>query len=574
MSPDNSLFLTEASLGAVEKVAITKMSRDPEKWEREILDALHEQNPFLQDYNIRFHLNKSDPEAGMGVGQVVIDEKIAVPIIIDDLKLQPLDLFWYEGKLQPLSKDSLEKAISATSLGKPVSPGQGEVSDVSLYGATRVPFSGKYSFAEDLTFTLDQLNAAISSLGKEGADYALRTSPAFLKGVDKYAEAAGKEPMEKEATVKLASAKPVEFTPFQEVTEPGFYEVLFDNIRKMSALAFDKVVDWDGEIIPRKTVVYGLDGSFAVSEKVGGIKKVASDETVPEDPEVDDVGFFWSLRGGSAIATLPARIMYKGSNEDLIPFIKVAELSTGKERTIFVSDEFDGIHVSDEMTFLDTNWNWSKVQKTATVADPTRANENEWPPHTVEVRQTGNLYSLHGLDVPSLPKEGAKVDVFYDHVSKMLDPDDLLELMQTADKKGSAFAEIPVGFSWEDIPEQNKYAGLLSDFELEPLNLVQTAARLRPSKVEFFKIAQEVTDNDIENTVDSLLGLNFITEENVGKFIEKIAMLEEAKDVLAKTLLSARLGLQMEQGPVKTALFSLDSVIRQLRYLRDYASML
>ena len=51
-------------------------------------------------------------------------------------------------------------------------------------------------------------------------------------------------------------------------------------------------------------------------------------------------------------------------------------------------------------------------------------------------------------------------------------------------------------------------------------------------------------------------------------------MLEEARDVLAKTLLSARLGMQMEQGPVKTALFSIDNVIRQLRYLRDYASTL
>ena len=570
----HSLFLTKEAMGEVEKVALTKMTRDPEKWEREILDALHEQNPFLQDYPIRFHLNKSDPEAGMGVGQIVVAEKIAIPIIIDDLRLQPLDLFWHEGKLNPLSKETLEKAIAATSIGKPVAPGQGEVSDVSLYGATRVPFSGKYSFAEDLSFTADQLNEAISRLGKEGVDYALRTNGSFMDVVSKYAEAAGKEPMKKEASVKLASAKPVEFEPFQDVSEPGFYQVLFDGIRKMSAMTFNKVVAWEGEIIPRKTVVYGLDGSFAVTEKVGGIKKLASNEMIPEDPTLEDVGFFWAVRGGSAIATMPGRIMYAGSNEDEVPFIKIAELSSGKEKTVILAEEYDGFHSADDVIFLDTDWHWSTVKKTSSVSDAETANVAEWPAHTVEVRNRGSLYSLHGLEVPELPKEGATVEPFYAIVSKMLDPDDLLALMATAEKKGSAFGEIPVGFDWKEDTVVNKYAGLLSSFKLEPINLTREAAHLRPCKVEFAKYAQEVTDNDVDNTVDALLGLNFITEENVGKFIEKIAMLEEARDVLAKTLLSARLGMQMEQGPVKTALFSLDNVIRQLRYLRDYASLL
>ena len=572
MASENALFLTEEALGEVEKVAITKVSRDPNKWEKEILDALHEQNPFLQDYDIRFHLNKSDPEAGMGVGQIVIDEKIAVPIIIDDLKLQPLDLFWHEGKLQPLSKDTLEKAVQATALGKPIEPGTGEVSDVSLYGATRVPFSGKYSFAESLVFTETQLNEALAVLGKEGVDYALRTNGSFMDAVSKYASA--KPVMQKEATVKLASAKPVDFIPFSEITEPGFYDVLFDGIRKVSAVALDKVVDWDGEIVPRKIAIYGVDGSFAVSEKVAGIKKEAGAELQSNEPALEDVGFFWAVIGDSGVATLPGRIMYKGANEDGVPFIKVAELSTGKEQTVFVSDEYEGFHSNDGTIFLDSNWNWATIGKTAKVSDPTRANENEWPPHTVEVRSRGSLFSIHGLDVSGVSKEGETVEPFFNAVSKMLDPDDLLSLMGTAEKKGSAFAEIPVGFSWDDEPEPNKYAGLLPSFNLKPVNLVKEAAHLRPSKVEFYKYAQEVTDHDLENTVDTLLGLNFITEENVGKFIEKISMLEDTRDVLAKTLLSARLGLQVEQGPVKTALFSLDNVIRQLRYLRDYASML
>lgn len=574
MSPEShGLFLTEASLGEMEKVANTKLSRDPNKWEQEILDALHEQNPFLQDYNLRFHLNKSDPEAGMGVGQIIIDEKIAVPIIIDDLKLQPLDLFWYEGKLQPLAKETLEKALQATGLGTPVEPGHGEVSDVSLYGATRVPFSGKYSFAESLTFSMDDLNKALAELGREGVDYALRTSSSFANVVSKYAEA--RPPMKKEAMVKLASAKPVAFEPFGEIAEPGFYEVLFDGIRKMSAVALDKVVDWDGEIVPRKIAVYGVDGSFAVSEKIGGILKSAAGTVLPnDDPALEEVGFFWNFIGDSAFATLPGRIMYKGANEDGVPFIKVAELSTGKEHTVFVSGEYDGFHSADGTIFLGTDWNWAKIEKSARASDPQTANENEWPAHTIEIRNRGSLFSIHGLDVPGVAKEGETLEPFFAAVSEMIDPGDLFTLMQTAEKQGSAFAEIPTGHSWEAEEAPDPYAKHFKNFDLGPINLSKCAACLKPSRVEFLKIAQDVTDRDVENTVDALLGLNFITEENVGKFIEKIAMLEEARDVLAKTLLSARLGLQVEQGPVKTALFSIDNVIRQLQYLRDYASML
>jgi len=568
---ENALFLTEESLGEVPKIALTRMTRDPNKWEGEILNALHEQNPYLQDYDIRFHLNKSDPEAGMGVGQIVVNDIIAVPIIIDDLQLQPLDLFWHDGKLQPMSKETMEKAISATSLGKAVEPGQGEISDVSLYGATRVPFTGKYSLAEDLSFTLDQLNDAISLLGAEGTDYALRTNGSFMNAVAKYASAAGT--MKKEAASKIASAKHVDFVPFTEIVEPGFYEVLFDGIRKMSATVFDKVVDWNGEILPNKIAAYGDDGSYATAKQIGGRVKVAGADLSPKESTLNDTGFFWAIRGGSAIATLPGQIMYKGANEDGVPFIKIAEFVSGKTKTVVVADEYDGFLASDDVLFLDTNWHWETIQKCAEISDPTTANENEWPAHTVEIRQRGNLFSLHGLDVPGLAKEGEPVEAFYDHVSKMIDSDDLLSLLQTADKKGSAFAEIPVGFSWDEEPVVNEYGEHMSSFDLEPINLVQAAAMLRPSKVEFLKYAQEVTDNDVDSTVDALLGLNFVTEENVGKFIEKIAMLEEARDVLAKTLLSARLGMQMEQGPVKTALFSIDNVIRQLQYLRDYASM-
>ena len=123
---DQPLFLTAQSLGNIEKVASFKLSRDPAKWEQEIMGFLHEENPFLQDFqDIRLNINKTDQDTGMGTGQIMINNKLAIPLIIDNFKLQPLDLFWFEDKLHPLTKPAIMSALQGTAIGKPIEQDQG-----------------------------------------------------------------------------------------------------------------------------------------------------------------------------------------------------------------------------------------------------------------------------------------------------------------------------------------------------------------------------------------------------------------------------------------------------------------
>jgi hypothetical protein len=69
--------------------------------------------------------------------------------------------------------------------------------------------------------------------------------------------------------------------------------------------------------------------------------------------------------------------------------------------------------------------------------------------------------------------------------------------------------------------------------------------------------------------VDSILGLNFINDANIYKFLDHTDELEEASAVLAKLLLASKMGFQVETAPLKTALFALDNVIRQMKQLRS-----
>jgi hypothetical protein len=107
-------------------------------------------------------------------------------------------------------------------------------------------------------------------------------------------------------------------------------------------------------------------------------------------------------------------------------------------------------------------------------------------------------------------------------------------------------------------------------------NLMKEAAFIQPlsgkwlpiSSVDgakLVKVALDVDDDEAKNTVDTMLGLNFITEENAYKFVDQIEKIGDAKEACAKLLLASRLGLPVAQEPLKTAMYALDNAERDLR---------
>ncbi|GAF68834.1 unnamed protein product, partial [marine sediment metagenome] len=216
------LFLTKFALGEMEKVAVFKMNRDPAKWEQEIMGFLHEEHPYLQTFqDIRLHLNRTDPDTGTGVGQLVLNNKVAIPLIIEDFRLQPLDLFWYDGKLNAMTKPSILGALQETGVGKAVEKGIGEIADMSMYSDTQPPHLGRYSYASALSFSLDELNTAMKEMGREGLEYALKTSDPFKKVAAAFAANATEKPIEKEAAVSQYHTAPIAFDRYDPIEKAG-----------------------------------------------------------------------------------------------------------------------------------------------------------------------------------------------------------------------------------------------------------------------------------------------------------------------------------------------------------------
>jgi hypothetical protein len=570
------LFLDKSVL-SVSKEAAVKADRDPSKWESNIMMLLHEQHPYLQDYAIRLHMNRSDPEAGMAVGQIVLNDKVAIPVVINGFKIEPFDVFWADGKLRPMTKATLLSYLQDTAVGKSIEPGQGEMADMSIYNVTRAPFSGKYSFASGLTFSLDDYTKALQTLGRDGLEYALKTNPAFAKTAAAYA-AGAQEPTEgfifdKESLKKTASGwkiEPIDFKAYEPVKEPGAYSVVFGGFNKEAAMVFDVLLGWDGQIMEGKKFVVSLEktASVAVADEVGAR---------PIDPskigefgdkaESNDVGFFWMLKFGHAFATWPVKFLYWGTDDEGLPFAKVADLSLdGQERTIRFSPDCVSAAMMGDTVLMSPDWMWHRCGPMVKVATAAEANKFDWPSDGVEIRNRGLVFSVHGADLVGIDKTGESGQTFRKAMETKFDPAVVSDLMKTASVFGSAFCRITK-------PEEGLKklgAAEMQRIGLKSVNLVSSVVHIKPCDLEpFYKIAVNVSDEQAQNTVDTVLGLNFINDANIYKFLDHIEDLEEASATLSKLLLAAKMGFQVEPAPIKTALFALDNVVRQMKQLRS-----
>ena len=116
-----------------EKSAAAEVSlpEDPNSWGNEILQELYKQAPYVADFDPEVTLTQVDGERGFGFGYILVGNRtelpptapaasleaagvkqVRVPIVIRDIKLQPLDLLvTAEGNTLPLTETRLREAL-------------------------------------------------------------------------------------------------------------------------------------------------------------------------------------------------------------------------------------------------------------------------------------------------------------------------------------------------------------------------------------------------------------------------------------------------------------------------------
>lgn len=136
------------------RVQYKKLSDNVREWQQEISAMVAEKLPKDLGVEVTVVFQKVDDEKGYAVGTAIArategDKQIGIPIIVKSWHLAPIDLFFSEGKLYPLTDDNLAKIFYQNSLGAGLAPKQPPpmLAD-DVYADMRMPpLGGKYSYS-------------------------------------------------------------------------------------------------------------------------------------------------------------------------------------------------------------------------------------------------------------------------------------------------------------------------------------------------------------------------------------------------------------------------------------------
>lgn len=528
------------------KEAAYRLGHDAETWDQDIVAKLHEEHAYLPDYNVKVALHHKDAEAGAATGQVTLDQKVRIPIVIQDFKLQPMDLMYHDEQLMPLSKSAVARVMHDGSFGKTVKPQSAGV-DMGLFAATRAPHYGKYAYASSLEYTPQNLADAISSAYSEDElRYDLADSRYLREGIVEFAKEAGmtKEASSQAPTVSLRLLKEAHLS---DVATGGVRTVEGEGV-------IFKVASVSGKVLDRALFV-GTEGAYAFGSSVPGTE--ANVKLAESEPA--GYGVFHASLGGKNICTEPLNIQYKTAE------YVAANTAMGENVRIYQAPEFSGFRKIANCVYLSDAWGFAPLSEKVQFSNASDMNKLASLGADFEVRRIGNFYRLEGnlQDVPALAKlANTMVDrhELQNGFTAYCSPEQFDEVCAQADK---AIAAKIKTYRVDPVTDET--------IELPKLAAADKIALIRSAGILTEEVVKQagVEPGDAEATVDSILGLNFLSQENIHKMVLSIDDLEAARGVLSRVLLAGRLGLDIDVSTVRTAMFALDAVVSDLRRLRQ-----
>ena len=546
------------------KIAAVTLNRDGGEWEEQIIKSLHEEHPYIAERDVQIHITKEDAENGVGVGSIHVDGKLAIPLIIDKFKLAPLDIVWEDGKLRPLTRTTFERTLLSTAAGTPIAPGQGEMTDVSMYSRAQPPFDGKYTYAGFAgPDEAAALASAFATLSDDDSQLALQNKTICSVLAD-YCHAVAAQKTASE-TAEYVLEPVTDDAPFRKVASAGPYTVV-TSAGLVQAAVFDHVFRADGTLMPKLGFLVALDGSgrsamLTPDKEVFG-RPITTDEKVAvSEPRCGEEGVFFKVADGIAACSRPMMIGFRvgdafsaESDGRAFRVIKTADLRT----PIF----------SDGALHVPTDWYWMKTGRDIRLADASAAKVAT--ESIVKIARRGDTFTVQIGGDSMKASEHAVTEMLTEKLGSVAAktaiaavgaaPSAMFKVVKP--KAVHAFRTaraIPTKIASRNLLKEALYVRTLPALSL-------------PFGKQTIKLAA-VTDDAAKKTVDALLGLNFLNAETVHRFVDQIDMIEQASEVVAKLLLASRLGLDVDSRPLRTAMFALDSVCRDLKELRNAAEV-
>ncbi len=544
-----SLFLSRER--DLTKVATAKLGQNPKEWESDILGLLHQQHPYLVNSKLNINIKNSDPESGSGIGAITLDNKITIPIIIKNFRLEPLDVFFNNNQIIPLTRSRIEQTLKTLAIGTPVKPAKGEATDSSITYMTAPPHDGKYTFASNLAFSRQEFSDAVSrSFSQEGLSFEIANNGLWKEALLGYLD--NTKEITKTASAPTYSIK--DYTPptVKETDGPGVYSVVTENGVRTGILApFTEKTARKNEWL-----FASLDtGEYAIFD------------AKPKLPCVDDRAIKLASRDTNSWGTY----VYMGKDglqvtDELLPIYKTASHTAvkdrlGKEHLAFFIKEADKIEAEGNILVIPENALFIPLETKIHIPTVKIASILEAGPNVITVTHRNHRYYLQGVDTwefaDGLSKEGSYIEDLQEHLAGYFDDQAINKMVNVPNNSEANFIIVKAAKEVENpvaVP-------VLTTEQLAAIT--KTASIIDDVSSDFIKISQAVG----ADTVDSLLGLNFLNKQNITKFLDNMDKIADARQVVGQLLLASRIGLDVDQAPIRTAIFALDEIEQDLHQL-------
>ncbi len=261
----------------LDKTSGFKLSKNPQKWTREITDYLFKNFDFVQPE--RFHVkwrDELDDKEGYGLGTMILEKgqmAVAVPLIVRDFEVAPLDIFYTlsDKTIRPLTEKALNKVFFDPTISDEIT--DKKVEQKSPIKDIFPPRMGKHIFASaQLEVTPEEIEALKEKLDDKELLAAIHSNEEFMKVLEKI-----KPSKKKEASKKRPAAIAVESEPTK-----GYNIIYNDNGIKKEAKTYGQAHSFiketygvgDDEIRNKLKQVDGKDMAF-FAEQVGDRPTVA-----------------------------------------------------------------------------------------------------------------------------------------------------------------------------------------------------------------------------------------------------------------------------------------------------------
>lgn len=365
----------------------------------------------------------------------------------------------------------------------------------------------------------------------------------------------GSVTMAEDAQVDAVSPEQDKLAP---ITDFGLYRVQTGEGRELVGYVFPNLIDSSGESVPLFLFTNGSE--YAMQADIAGVR-AGEGMAIPEGEPQGHGAFFRVLPNGKAEATVPVTIKGQGPTGGYM-----VEAFDGAPINVTPQPGIDGFAMAGDTLVVPEDVRWldlDQAQEVQLVEQPGEPGQKEAMARaiSVDIRATDpDCFSLSGPPVEKLAYAETQM-LSFDDASFLLAGLGLKPEFAMNKLSEAAFAGKPV-----TVPTCRaiKTAG---ERMAQGLERAQHKIASSPVPRVGFLVKEAAMIPDT-TSVDAVLSLGFLNEENVFEFLKSLPVLEDAQLRMSELLYASRVGLQdIPDQALERAIRATEKVIEGLKVL-------